>query len=455
MRARMVTTSSKTNNGQSELGSVKSRCPAFETACPYKTARAQPIADLSARCPGFSAGCPFKDVTAIDRVFEMFEALSPETHGSSLPAALKLVHEVTAAIRKEAGHEACPVFSPSATGCPFKTLTLSGQPLVRELEASAWSRLIAEVEGAVESDASASCPVGPLSTKLKLGTKDAHRKAENVHFVREFIKGRVEKPMYMMMIKDLYHVYVALEEAAEANRHDPLFGPMHYPLELSRVAALSEDMKFYFGPDFLSQRQCEPSAAAAKYIERIRMVSSTQPSLLIAHSYTRYLGDLSGGRVLMRVAIKTMKLDSSGDGVRFYEFDNVADPRAFKKQYRAGLDQLPISAKLATALVEEANQAFLLNMDLFRHLDEQMGLGAVPVAPSTGDPNKCPFINSARNASGADASAGAPHGSISNCPVHWSFYARRPWILQVGATLGALGAAYWAAGAMGSLTLEL
>ena len=170
-----------------------------------------------------------------------------------------------------------------------------------------------------------------------------------------------------------YHVYTALEECAEACSADPVFGPMHFPHELTRAPALAEDMAFYFGADWRRQPQCAPSAAATKYVERLRAVAATRPSLLLAHSYTRYLGDLSGGRVLMRVAVKTMQLDAaSGDGVRFYVFDNVPDSRAFKKQFRASLDALPIDAELASALVDEANAAFVLNMELFRFLDEQM-----------------------------------------------------------------------------------
>jgi len=410
------------------LSNLKAKCPAFSKSCPYKTAVAEPIAHAIQRCPGFQGGCPFKDVQSVETVFSLFETLSPEAH-QSLPSILKALHEVTAAIRRDGGHEPCPVFSPSVTGCPFKTLTLAGRPLVHELEAVAWRGMLGEMDAPPSQ-----CPFdSPLSKQLKEGTRDAHRKAENVHFVREFIKGRVRKEVYMMMIKDLYHVYTALEECAEACSADPVFGPMHFPHELTRAPALAEDMAFYFGADWRRQPQCAPSAAATKYVERLRAVAATRPSLLLAHSYTRYLGDLSGGRVLMRVAVKTMQLDAaSGDGVRFYVFDNVPDSRAFKKQFRASLDALPIDAELASALVDEANAAFVLNMELFRFLDEQMGLADVPVAPSTADPGQCPFLSSGKMSSGVDGAPGSvgSAGGISNCPVHLAFYTSRPWLLH-------------------------
>uniref|UniRef100_A0A6U7LP70 Uncharacterized protein n=1 Tax=Haptolina brevifila TaxID=156173 RepID=A0A6U7LP70_9EUKA len=149
-----------------------------------------------------------------------------------------------------------------------------------------------------------------------------------------------------------------------------------------------------------------------------------------------------------------MKLEAGGDGTRFYVFDNVPDAKAFKRHYRAGLDGLPVSEALASALVDEANAAFVLNMELFRHLDAMMGLASVPVAPNMGDASKCPFAASVRAASGGDAAPATPR-KISNCPVHWSFYVGRPWILQSGAVVAALGAAFWAACAMSSMTDEL
>lgn len=398
-------------------------------------------------------------------MLELFQNLSPETH-ASLPGALKLIHEMTAAIRKEGGFEACPLFSPSVTGCPFKTLTLKGAPLVGELEAASWARLLEEASAAEPSASSdaAGCPLeDSFSKKLKEGTKEAHRAAENVHFVREFIKGRVARPIYQMMVKDLYHVYRALEDACEACRDEPLFGPMHFPIELARLASLEADMEFYFGAGWRTDPRCEPSAAATAYVERLREVARSSPALLLAHSYTRYLGDLSGGRVLMRVAVKTMGLDEdSGRGTRFYRFEHIPDARAFKKAYRAALDALPISAELASAIVEEANAAFRLNMQLFRHLDERMGLAKVPLGPNQqADPKKCPFVHSATNASGRDllpggsAAEAAPRGGMANCPVHLSYYTSRPWLVaRLAAVAAAAAAAYWAADAMSALGTE-
>ena len=38
-----------------------------------------------------------------------------------------------------------------------------------------------------------------------------HRSAENVHFVRDFLKGSVKKESYIELLRALYHVYHAME----------------------------------------------------------------------------------------------------------------------------------------------------------------------------------------------------------------------------------------------------
>jgi heme oxygenase len=92
------------------------------------------------------------------------------------------------------------------------------------------------------------------------------------------------------------------------------------------------------------------------------------PELLVGHHYTRYIGDLSGGQILKNIAQKAMSLGEH-DGLRFYEFAAIPDEKAFKANYRATLDALPIDQAMADRIVEEANHAFHLNMTMFQELE--------------------------------------------------------------------------------------
>lgn len=204
-----------------------------------------------------------------------------------------------------------------------------------------------------------------LATKLREGTKKSHSMAENTGFVACFLKGVVEKNSYRKLVSNLYFVYSAMEEEMERHSQHPIVSQIYFP-ELNRKSALEQDLTFYYGPNW--REQVAPSAAAEEYIARIREVSNTAPELLVAHSYTRYLGDLSGGQILKGIAVRAMNL-SEGEGTHFYEFKTISDEKAFKNKYRQAMNDLAIDEPTADRIVDEANHAFGLNMKMFRELE--------------------------------------------------------------------------------------
>ncbi|MCP2732208.1 biliverdin-producing heme oxygenase [Limnofasciculus baicalensis] len=204
-----------------------------------------------------------------------------------------------------------------------------------------------------------------LATKLREGTKKAHTMAENVGFVKCFLKGTVEKNSYRKLVSNLYFVYCAIEEEMENHRQHPILSKIYFP-ELTRKKSLEQDLFYYYGANW--REEVAPSAAATAYVERIKEVSATQPELLIAQSYTRYLGDLSGGQILKKIAQTAMNLSEAG-GLAFYEFKDITDEKAFKANYRSALDELPVDEATADRIVDEANAAFGMNMKMFMELE--------------------------------------------------------------------------------------
>lgn len=205
-----------------------------------------------------------------------------------------------------------------------------------------------------------------LATLLREGTKKAHTMAENVGFVKCFLKGVVEKTSYRKLVANLYFVYSAMEEEMERHQQHPILSKIYFQ-ELNRQRSLEQDLKYYFGSQWREQVTLSPAGEA--YVKRIREVSnSDQPELLIAHLYTRYLGDLSGGQILKGIAQRGMNL-SDGEGTAFYEFEEIPDEKQFKATYRQRLDELPIDEATANRIVDEANAAFGLNMKLFQELE--------------------------------------------------------------------------------------
>ncbi|XP_036266162.1 heme oxygenase 2 isoform X1 [Pipistrellus kuhlii] len=235
-----------------------------------------------------------------------------------------------------------------------------------------------------------------LSELLKEGTKEAHDRAENTQFVKDFLKGNIKKELFKLATTALYFTYSALEEEMDRNQDHPAFAPLYFPLELHRKEALIKDMEYFFGEDWEKQVQC--SEATRKYVERIHYVGQNEPELLVAHAYTRYMGDLSGGQVLKKVAQRALKLPSTGEGTQFYQFENVDNAQQFKQFYRARMNALDLSLKTKEKIVEEANRAFEYNMQVFNELDQAGSSLAretvedgLPVHNGKGDVRKCPF----------------------------------------------------------------
>jgi heme oxygenase len=156
-----------------------------------------------------------------------------------------------------------------------------------------------------------------------------------------------------------------MEEEMERHQKHPILSKIYFQ-QLNRKKSLEQDLAYYYGSNW--REQVAPSPAAKDYVQRIREVSASAPELLIAHSYTRYIGDLSGGQILKKIAQQGMNL-SEGEGTAFYEFKEIPDEKAFKGNYRKALDELPIDEATADRIVDEANATFGLNMKLFQELE--------------------------------------------------------------------------------------
>jgi heme oxygenase len=204
-----------------------------------------------------------------------------------------------------------------------------------------------------------------LALKLRAGTQKAHTAAENVGFMKCFLKGVVDKDCFAKFLGNLYFVYTELETALASHQNNPIVGGVYFP-ELNRRASLEKDMVFYYGNDW--RNLITPSTNAKKYITRIQQLSASEPALLIGHAYTRYMGDLSGGQMLQKIAQSTLKL-SGYEGTSFYNFEQIPDKKAFKDKYRDALNAVPVDDATADKIVVEANNAFSFNMQMAEELE--------------------------------------------------------------------------------------
>ncbi|XP_037544311.1 heme oxygenase 2 [Nematolebias whitei] len=252
------------------------------------------------------------------------------------------------------------------------------------------------------------CPED-LSEMLAAGTKEVHEKAENTQFVKDFLKGRIRKELFKLGAVALYYTYTAMEEEIERNKDHPHFAPLYFPAELHRHEALACDLEYFYGPEWKSHISC--SQATQLYMDRIHQVGQEDPVLLVAHAYTRYMGDLSGGQVLKKVAQRALKLPPTGEGVEFYKFDGIHSAKAFKQLYRSRMNELDLDMETKRRLVDEAVKAFQFNMEVFEELEEigktiqedVLDAGMSAHGELGGDISKCPYYAAKMAASGGTA----------------------------------------------------
>ena len=83
---------------------------------------------------------------------------------------------------------------------------------------------------------------------------------------------------------------------------------------------------------------------------------------LIAHTYVRYMGDLSGGQVLKRMLGRTLGIGP--DGLSFYDFPGIDDVVAFKADYLAAISEAASTSADIKRVTDEAVAVFELNIDV-------------------------------------------------------------------------------------------
>ncbi|MGB3301364.1 heme oxygenase (biliverdin-producing) [Gordonia sp. (in: high G+C Gram-positive bacteria)] len=205
-----------------------------------------------------------------------------------------------------------------------------------------------------------------LSVQMKQGSQLEHEQAENSKFVEDLLGGRIDAAGYLEYLQRLRIVYAALEEASRELADDPQVRQIH-DIALERVGTIDADLAHWAERAGVDLTPVSSEAAEA-YAARIADAKSWG-GLLVAHHYTRYLGDLSGGQAIGAILDRTFEL--GGQGVALYKFDLIEKNKPYKDEYRRKLDTIGdgLTPDERARIVDEVKAAFVLNHDLFAELN--------------------------------------------------------------------------------------
>ena len=203
----------------------------------------------------------------------------------------------------------------------------------------------------------------PFSTALRERSSSAHSTSEHAGFMADLIKGEGTRDDYVALVAQHWFIYDALEAAGERMRRDPV-ASVFISDRLTRLPALEIDLEFLIGADWRERVVALPTTR--RYVDRINKVATTWAGGFVAHHYTRYLGDLSGGQFIGRLMARRFGFETNGIG--FYLFADIADPKAFKEVYREQLDAAPWDAAEQARVIDEVLLAYRFNTELFEDL---------------------------------------------------------------------------------------
>jgi len=219
------------------------------------------------------------------------------------------------------------------------------------------------------ADAPEAAGVG-LADRLRSRTGPLHVRAERSGFVAELLRGRGSRDGYALLLRGLLPVYEALETGLERLGDRPALRDVARPA-VYRATALASDLEALRGPQW--HRELPLLPAARRYAASVAAAARRDGSLLLAHAYTRYLGDLNGGRFLQRRLADSLGLGS--EALAFYAYPHIADLDDFKRRYREAIDRAGALVD-AEAVADEACEAFRHNIALSLEVQQQAGEAA-------------------------------------------------------------------------------
>lgn len=204
----------------------------------------------------------------------------------------------------------------------------------------------------------------PFSQALRERTWSGHGESEGAGFMHDLMTGKGTREDYVALVAQHYFVYEALETAAARFADDAEARPF-LSEQLTRLPALESDLEYLLGADW--RDQISPLPTTDRYVARIREIEADGwAGGFVAHHYTRYLGDLSGGQAIGRLMKRHFGFETNG--ILFYLFDQIADPKAFKETYRDQLDAVAWDDAERDRVIDEVLFAYRLNTELFHDL---------------------------------------------------------------------------------------
>lgn len=194
-----------------------------------------------------------------------------------------------------------------------------------------------------------------VAALVRAASADDHRAAETRGFITALMRGELSLAEYTRYLAQLAWVYDALEGRGSRADDPAVFDPA-----LARMDAIDADLAALGASDWRERHVPLPETAA--YATHLRMIADDDVRYL-AHHYTRYLGDLSGGQAI--AALVARHYGATPEQLGFYRFQIADGVMRYKRRYRDAMNALALTPDEIEVLIAEVRESFRLNSAIF------------------------------------------------------------------------------------------
>lgn len=219
--------------------------------------------------------------------------------------------------------------------------------------------------------------IEPFSARLKASTATIHDEVEHTTFMVDLMGGRLDARAYALLLKQYEVIYDVLEQKSREFAEDTIFAGF-YDTNLFRHERIVWDLQELTSSDQfrLSDVDLPLTRSAEAYAAHLAGIES--PEQLIAHHYTRYLGDLSGGQAIGALMARHYALPTSA--LTMWDFAELGKTKPYKDAYRLRLNDIAGTGGDEQTVIDETMTAFRLNGELLSELTAMSQRSAATIA---------------------------------------------------------------------------
>jgi heme oxygenase len=204
--------------------------------------------------------------------------------------------------------------------------------------------------------------VPDVAALLRRASAEDHRATESRSFITELTRGSLSLDAYARYLGQLRWIYAALESRPGGDLDI-------FDARLHRRSAIESDLAALGVDDAAAAHP--PLPATARYAAHLARLAASADRLdvtvrYLAHHYTRYLGDLSGGQAV--AALVARHYGAGEHQLAFARFPELGAVVEAKRRYREELNALPLDQADVDELVREVRLAFAFNGAIFDEL---------------------------------------------------------------------------------------